>query len=121
MTGPAFRALLDGLDLTQLQAAEFLRVQPTTVNRWVRGKRKVPGPAIAALEALREQRTLEAKLRAFGAERGAARSVSTTTSGASTNLGAFQVQNTELRKLLTQIHEWVTAYQEMREHQKAKK
>ena len=59
MTAQVFRAALKDLGLTQVGAAEFLRVQPTTVNRWARGKRKVPGPVAAALECLRERRVWE--------------------------------------------------------------
>ncbi len=55
MTSQEFRSLLKSLELTQIEAATFLRVQPTTVNRWARGKRKVPGPVVAALECLRER------------------------------------------------------------------
>ena len=55
MTSQQFRALLKSLKLTQIEAATFLRVQPTTVNRWARGKRKVPGPVAAALDCLRER------------------------------------------------------------------
>ena len=62
MTAQVFRAALNDLGLTQVGAAEFLRVQPTTVNRWARGKRKVPGPVAAALECLRERRALEAQV-----------------------------------------------------------
>ncbi len=61
MTPQEFRSLLKGLELTQIEAATFLRVQPTTVNRWARGKRKVPGPVAAALECLRERRAWEAQ------------------------------------------------------------
>src|SRR5260221_5378909 len=63
MTPQVFRAALKDLRLTQVGAAEFLRVQPTTVNRWARGKRKVPGPVAAALECLRSRRALEAQIR----------------------------------------------------------
>lgn len=68
MNPQVFRAALKELGMTQLGAAEFLRVQPTTVNRWARGKRKIPGPAAAALECLRARRALEGqigKLRMF--------------------------------------------------------
>src|SRR2546422_11025274 len=63
MTAQVFRAALRDLDLTQVAAAEFLRVRPTTVNRWARGTRKVPGPVAAALECLRDRRALEAQIR----------------------------------------------------------
>src|SRR6266566_4527462 len=62
MTAQVFRAALRDLDLTQVAAAEFLRVRPTTVNRWARGRRKVPGPVAAALQCLRERRALEAQI-----------------------------------------------------------
>ena len=62
MTSQVLRAVLKDLGLTQLAAAAFLRVQPTTVNRWARGKRKVPGPVAAALECLQERRALEAQI-----------------------------------------------------------
>jgi len=65
MTGQAFQALLNDLNLTQLRAAQFLGVQQTSVNRWARGKRKVPGPVVAALECLRQRRELEAQIRAL--------------------------------------------------------
>jgi transcriptional regulator with XRE-family HTH domain len=61
MTHQEFRILLKSLELTQIEAATFLRVRPTTVNRWARGKRKVPGPVVAALECLRERRAWEAQ------------------------------------------------------------
>jgi len=59
MTPQVFRAALRELGMTQLRAAEFLRVLPTTVNRWARGTRKIPGPVMTALECLRERRALE--------------------------------------------------------------
>ncbi len=62
MTAQVFKAALRDLGMTQVGAAEFLRVQPTTVNRWARGKRKVPGPVAAALECLRSRRALEAQI-----------------------------------------------------------
>lgn len=55
MTPQQFRALLKRLGLTQIDAATFLRVRPTTVNRWATGKRKVPGPVVAALECLQDK------------------------------------------------------------------
>jgi len=61
MTAQEFRSLLKSLELTQIEAATFLRVQPTTVNRWARGKRGVPGPVVAALECLRQRRAWEAQ------------------------------------------------------------
>jgi len=72
MTAQVFRAALRDLELTQVAAAEFLRVRPTTVNRWARGRRKVPGPVAAALECLRYRRALEAQI-------GQQRMLSTTT------------------------------------------
>ena len=59
MTPQVFRAALRDLQMTQVRAAEFLRVQPTTVNRWARGTRKVPGPVAAALECQRKLRELQ--------------------------------------------------------------
>jgi DNA-binding transcriptional regulator YdaS (Cro superfamily) len=54
-----FRAALRDLGMTQVRAAEFLRVRPTTVNRWARGTRKIPGPVAAALDCARQVRALE--------------------------------------------------------------
>ena len=86
MNPQVFRAVLKSLGMTQLAAAAFLRVQPTTVNRWARGKRKVPGPVAAALECLQARRALEAHM-------GNLRMLSASTAareGASTMIAAIQ-------------------------------
>ncbi len=50
MTPEKFRHVMRLLGLTQAATAELLQVDVRTVRRWVSGERKVPGPAIAALE-----------------------------------------------------------------------
>ncbi len=59
MSPQVFRAALRDLGMTQVRAAEFLRVRPTTVNRWARGTRRIPGPVAAALDCARQVRALE--------------------------------------------------------------
>ncbi len=55
MTPEKFRHVLRILDLTQVRAAELLRVDARTVRRWASGERGVPGPVIAALESWLER------------------------------------------------------------------
>ncbi|MCH7475552.1 MAG: helix-turn-helix domain-containing protein [Gemmatimonadetes bacterium] len=58
-----FRKVLKRLGLSQSEASRRLYVTVTTVQRWVRGARKVPGPAIAALEAWQRQAKAEEALK----------------------------------------------------------
>ena len=57
-----FRKILKSLGLSQSEAARRLYVTVTTVQRWVRGTRKIPGPVIAALEAWQRQAKAEEAL-----------------------------------------------------------
>jgi DNA-binding transcriptional regulator YdaS (Cro superfamily) len=50
VTAEQFCTTLRAVGMTQVAAAKALHVQVTTVNRWARGTRKVPGPVVAALE-----------------------------------------------------------------------
>ena len=61
MTPRQFRQALKQLGLSQSEAARRLYVSVNTVQRWVSGQRRIPGPAIACLEAWkRERRALDA-------------------------------------------------------------
>lgn len=61
MTPKEFRAALSTLGLSQSEAARRLRVAVSTVQRWVHGDRKIPGPVISCLESWeRERRALAA-------------------------------------------------------------
>ena len=56
-----FRRILADLGLSQREAARRLYVEASTVQRWVQGRRTIPGPVIACLESWeRERRALEA-------------------------------------------------------------
>lgn len=60
MTPAQFRQALKRLGLSQSEAARRLYVAIPTVQRWVSGKRRIPGPVIACLESWeRERRALE--------------------------------------------------------------
>lgn len=60
MTGQEVQEYLQGLGLTQGEAAQLLGVSPRTMTRWCTGGEEVSGPAEAALRAWRrlEQRHL---------------------------------------------------------------
>lgn len=50
MDAEELRDALDELGLTQVEAAERLRVSGRTVRYWVAGEREIPGPAEALIE-----------------------------------------------------------------------
>ena len=58
-----FRKLLKRLGLSQSEASRRLYVEVSTVQRWARGARKIPGPAIACLEAWQRQAQAEEALK----------------------------------------------------------
>ncbi len=61
--GPSeFRKQLKKLGLSQSEAARRLYVEVSTVQRWVRGVRRIPGPVIACLEAWQRQAKAEEAL-----------------------------------------------------------
>ena len=57
------RKVLKGLGLSQSEASRRLYVSVNTVQRWVSGARKIPGPVIAALEAWQRQAKAEEALK----------------------------------------------------------
>ena len=50
MTQQQFRAALDRLGLTQVEAAALLQVDKGTISRWARGSRSVPPPVALLLQ-----------------------------------------------------------------------
>ena len=58
-----FRKQLKRLGLTQSEAARRLYVEVSTVQRWARGARKIPGPVIACLESWQRQAKAEEALK----------------------------------------------------------
>ena len=50
MTPRQLRAALKRLGLSQSEAARRLGIQQSTMNRWLAGERKIPGPVAAALK-----------------------------------------------------------------------
>ena len=63
VTPNELRKTLKRLGLSQSEAARRLYIDVSTIQRWVAGNRKVPGPAIAALEAWQRQAKAEEALR----------------------------------------------------------
>ncbi len=57
------RKILKSLGLSQSEAARRLYVSVNAVQRWISGERKIPGPAIAALEAWQRQAKAEEALK----------------------------------------------------------
>lgn len=57
-----FRKVLKRLGLSQSEAARRLYVSVNTVQRWISGARKIPGPTIACLEAWQRQAKAEEAL-----------------------------------------------------------
>lgn len=61
MTGRQLRNALKKLELTQQQAAAWLRCEPSTVYRWLFDARAIPGPVEAAVELALELRRRDAR------------------------------------------------------------
>jgi transcriptional regulator with XRE-family HTH domain len=55
MTPEDFRAALKSLGLSQLELAERLGVDPSTVNRWATGRAALPRYVVYVLELLSRQ------------------------------------------------------------------
>lgn len=56
MTGDHLRTWRAGMEMSQADLAAALRVDVTTVARWERGERRIPGHLVLALEALERRR-----------------------------------------------------------------
>ena len=50
MTTRQLRAALKRLGITQVEAARRLRVNPSTLRRWLAGSRRIPGPVAVVMD-----------------------------------------------------------------------
>jgi hypothetical protein len=51
MTSSELRTALDGLGLSDGEAAQLLYITPNVLSAYLLGQRKIPGPMVAAIEA----------------------------------------------------------------------
>lgn len=62
----AFKERLSHLKISQVELCRLIHVETSTVHRWIKGKRKIPGLVWAYLEKWEEAKNLKDRLRKVG-------------------------------------------------------